>query len=132
MMHQPENNCGFTLLEVMVALVIFALLSLAILGLNQHQLMRSIMLDEKTSAMRIAQQHMANALLQYPDVPPLNSTDAVDSSGRSFLIETRLIKLPDSDTSQVTIRVKNSSIDSEYELAVLTSFTADNSPRDIR
>ena len=93
-----NNSKGFTLIEVLVALAIFALSITALSGTFHSNIHNANRLKEKTLAFWIAENTMvelkAKAFGQ-DKYPPTNTrTDKAEYAGREWVIETAVTKAP--------------------------------------
>ncbi|UVE19081.1 type II secretion system minor pseudopilin GspI [Pseudomonas sp. LS44] len=75
---------GFTLLEVLVALAIFAVVAASVLTASAHSLQTATRLEDKTMAMWIADNQLTE--LQLADTPPAagRSQGQLDFAGRHW------------------------------------------------
>lgn len=121
----PQSQRAFTLLEVMVAMAIFALAAIALLNAGREQVNNSSHLEEKTLAHfvamnAIAEQQLAKTL---PEVGHGNST--VNLGGRDWLVETTIDNTPIQNTRRLTVDVSQASGDALGKKGpVLESLTA--------
>lgn len=90
----PEQARGFTLLEVMVALMIFAIAALSLLRAQNSQIATDQHLEEKTLAHWVALNHLADMRLQkvFPEVGQAESVAKM--AGRDWLISTKVQATP--------------------------------------
>ena len=93
-----NNSRGFTLIEVLVALAIFALSITALSGTFHSNIHNANRLKEKTLAFWIAENTMvelkAKAFGQ-DKFPPTNTrTDKTEYAGREWVVETAVSKAP--------------------------------------
>lgn len=96
---------GFTLLEVMIALVIFAIAALALLRAQNSQLATDQHLEEKTLAHWVALNHLADMRLQkaFPEVGQGEATSKM--AGRDWLITTKVQATPTQNVRLLVISV---------------------------
>lgn len=84
-MIRRKSSRGFTLIEVMVALVVIALALPALLTLVMNQLDGTAMIREKTKAFWVAENQLTRLQLQHKWVadftPPQSSNGEVDLAG---------------------------------------------------
>lgn len=64
MKKRARNSCGFMLLEAMIAMLIFTLLATALISILNSTLLRSQVMPEKTCALWVAQNQLAQILIQ--------------------------------------------------------------------
>lgn len=80
---QAERN-GFTLLELLVALAVFAIAALALLQMEGASISRTADLDQRLLR-EIVAQNMAAEILSDPAPPPTGTaTGTITNAGRSF------------------------------------------------
>jgi len=81
---------GFTLLEVLVALAIFALVAASVLTASARSVRTAAQLEEKTLAMWVADNRMSE--LQLADAPPSDGRDQgqVVFAGRNWLWQSEI------------------------------------------
>lgn len=83
---------GFTLIEVLVALAIFAVAVASLSGAIQNNVKNATYLKNKTVAHWIASNKMVE-LLQTGKYPPLTDrVDKVEYAGREWVVNTRITK----------------------------------------
>ncbi|WP_341960456.1 type II secretion system minor pseudopilin GspI [Pseudomonas sp. RC10] len=97
---------GFTLLEVMVALAVFALLASAVLSASQFVLQQNEALRERVLASWLADNHMTELRLQPP--PTGRRSVAPVLSGQRWVVEQRVERHRESGLLSVEIDVRRS------------------------
>ncbi len=100
-------STGFTLLEVMVALAVFALLSLAILNLNQHQLIRAGIVSEKLAAMELANQELSQLTSGESAVSIGEQVKQKTIDGVEYLVTQTAVKINEPPLYEVKVSVRN-------------------------
>lgn len=95
---------GFTLLEVMVALAVFALLVTAVLSACQFVLQQNAALRERLFASWLADNHLAELRLQRPDLGRQRVTRAF--GGQQWTIEQRVERDPGGRFLNVALDVR--------------------------
>ncbi len=100
-----EQSRGFTLLEVMVALVVFAIAALALLRAQNSQLATDQHLEEKTLAHWVALNHLEDLRLQrvFPNVGQSEAT--ANMAGHDWLISTKVQATPTQNVRLLVIAV---------------------------
>ena len=94
-----RRACGFTLLEVLVALAIFALVAASVLGVSARSLQTAARLEDKTLAMWIADNQLSDMQLA-PVVPGAgNQQGQVDFANRQWQWQSTV-----EETSEPTMR----------------------------
>ena len=102
---KPRTDRGFTLLEVMVALAIFATLSIALFSAVQHIAVNSASLAERTQALWIADNRM-NELRTGMQQPSMRSTqERIEFGGRSWWLSSDVEAAPDNRLLKIELRV---------------------------
>lgn len=95
---------GFTLLEVMIALTIFAAMAMVISDTASQSASSLIHLQDKTLASMVAENRMTE--LRLNGLPPLGErNDQVQMASRDWLITSKVEKTEFPDTHRVTIEV---------------------------
>jgi general secretion pathway protein I len=96
---------GFTLLEVLVALGIFALVAASILTVSGRSLQNAARLEEKTLAMWVADNRLTE--MQLEEVPPSEGTDQGESefAGRRWEWRSEVVATSEPDMRRVTVLV---------------------------
>lgn len=99
---------GFTLLEVMIALTIFAAMALVMSDTASQSAGTLMRLQDKTLASMVAENRMTELLLN--GLPPLGErNDQVRMASREWLIRVRTEKTEFPDTHRVTVDVMDAS-----------------------
>lgn len=93
------KRSGFTLLEVMIALAVFAITAIALLSQTNQSASQSLHLEEKAYALWIAENTLTELRLQ-PEWPPLGTEqNPVQMFDREWLVKTDI-----SDTGETSLR----------------------------
>lgn len=121
---------GFTLLEVLAALVIFAIAALSLLSAQNSQITTDQHLEEKTLAHWVALNQLADMRLQksFPETGQGETT--VKMAGRNWLVSTKVQATPSNNVRLLIISVapkSNNSSDSAFDkkpdpVTVVTGF----------
>lgn len=96
---------GFTLLELLVAMAIFATAGMAIMQASSAHIRSLSQLDELTMAGYIANNQMQLALLDTEWPGNEKSQGELEMANRSWVWQQQLITVPDADLRLVQIRV---------------------------
>ena len=96
---------GFTLLELLVAMAIFATAGMAIMQASSAHIRSLSQLDDLTIASYIAANQMQLAMLDNEWPGKENTQGELEMANRSWLWQQQLIKVPDNDLRLVQIRV---------------------------
>jgi general secretion pathway protein I len=120
----PANVRGFTLLEVLVALAIFAVASVALLAAQNAQLRTDGRLADKTLAHWVALNRLAELQLQgaFPEIGQI--TTASSMGDRQWLITAKVQGTPSPDVRRITFSVAPKTDDFDGEASSVTELTA--------
>jgi len=118
-MKTNRRNSGFTLLEVMIAVTVFAVIATTISQTTSQSVDNLLYLQNKTLASFVAENRLTEVRLSgYPNVG--DSNDVVDMAGREWRVNTKVENTEFPDTRRVTVAV--ASIDSkESSLATIAT-----------
>lgn len=96
---------GFTLLEVLIALAIFAVVAASVLSASARSLQTAARLEDKTFALWLADNRLQE--LQLADTPPSAGRDSGEETyaGRRWLWQSEVESTSEPDMLRVTIRV---------------------------
>ena len=116
-----NKQCGMTLIEVMVALAVFALAALAAVNVATEHMRSLSYIEQKTLALWVANNHLTQLHLDNK-LPKLgDSSGKVEYAGQTWYWQQSGLKTPDPDFRAVRIRVLASE-GSDSALAELTSY----------
>ena len=96
---------GFTLLEVMIALAVFATLSAAVLSASSYVLGQSAGVEARLFAAWLADNHLSELQLQTSPVAQGRKTLAVSFAQRDWRVEQRIEPEPGSGLLRVELTV---------------------------
>lgn len=99
------RNRGFTLLELLVAMAIFATAGIAIMQVSSAHVRNLAQLDELTIARYIADNQMQLAMLDKDWPGKEKQQGELEIANRKWLWQQQRIKVPDEDLRQVQISV---------------------------
>lgn len=110
---------GFTLLEVMIAVTIFAVIATTISQTTSQSVGNLLYLQDKTLAAFVAENQLAEVrLAPFPNVGDAN--DVIDMAGREWRVNTKIENTQLPDTRRVTVSVADLS-DKDANLATLVT-----------
>lgn len=100
-----KRTGGFTLLEVLVALAIFALIAASVLTASARSVRTAAQLEDKTLAMWVADNRLTE--LQLADIPPADGRDEgqVAFAGRNWLWQSEIQVTSEPAMRRVTLWV---------------------------
>lgn len=117
--NSPQSN-GFTLLELLVALAVFAIAALALLQMEGASIARTADLDQRLLR-EIVAQNMAAEILTDPAPPPVGSASGtIDNAGRSFQWTRIVATQPDYSVLSIALSVRETTPGAQSQ-----SFTLD-------
>lgn len=121
------NSRGMTLLEVMVALVIFAITGTAIMKAATDHLSGVEQIEEITFATWVANNQMTQAMLSKQWPPKNDEKGSMEMSGRTWYWQQRVVKTNDDHLRAIEISV---GLDENYEdsITTITSYKANPDP----
>lgn len=119
-MNRNGNNKGFTLLEVMLALAIFALAGTALVKTVNSSLMGSDHLETSTLANWVASNQLVELTLS-DTWPPKKADGKVDMANREWFYQQIVTETEDTNLRAVTIEVRLDE-KSDSTLASLTTY----------
>jgi len=96
---------GFTLLEVMIALAVFAITAIALLSQTSQGVSQSLYLEEKSYALWIAENTLTELRLK-PEWPSLGAQeDQLSQFNRQWLIQTQVSDTGEKGLRRVDVKV---------------------------
>jgi len=119
---------GFTLLEVLVALAIFAISALVIMEQSTRSVHQLTRLEEKTLALWVAENSLAEVRLDQPWPNTGNNEFVVNSANREWRVEQLIENTSNENLRKIVVNVfreehKNSSTNA---VVTLTSFVGEH------
>lgn len=125
--HNMQNHRGFTLIEVMVALVIFAVLSVTLLVRLGDGLRSESQLEEKTLASQVAENVLTDLRIRgHKDWSVVNSDSAVvEMADRKWNVKTTVKDAEGDNLRQVDVQVRSAG-EKNSTGYVLTGFIGKN------
>jgi len=118
-MKTNRHHSGFTLLEVMIAVTVFAVIATTISQTTSQSVGNLLYLQDKTLASFVAENRLTEVRLSgYPSVG--DSNDVVDMAGREWRVNTKVENTEFPDTRRVTVAVASID-DKESSLATIAT-----------
>ncbi|HEY0684875.1 MAG TPA: type II secretion system minor pseudopilin GspI [Steroidobacter sp.] len=118
----PNQGSGFTLIEVLVALVVVGLGMLAVIQTVSQTANNSSYMREKTIAHWIAMNQLTQVRLQ-PSAPAIDkSSDEVEMAGRDWRWTMVVTQTPVESIRRIEVRVRPSEAPETSSLAFVTGF----------
>jgi len=100
-----KSERGFTLLEVMIALAVFAITAIALLSQTSQGISQSLYLEEKSYALWLAENTLTELRLK-PEWPPLGAQeDQLSQFNRQWLIQTQVSGTGEKGLRRVDVKV---------------------------
>jgi len=121
MNNQYRKQWGMTLIEVMVALAVFALAAVSVVTVATEHLRSIAYLEQKSIATWIANNHLTELELNRKLPGFGNKTGKLEYAGTTWYWQQQTKKTLDQDFRSITIRIFNQQ-QSEHALAELTSY----------
>ncbi|MGY2186082.1 Bacterial type II secretion system protein I/J [compost metagenome] len=103
-LQRTPQMAGFTLLEIMVALAIFATLATAVLSASQYVLKQTVAVEERLFAAWVADNQLNELRLQSAPADG-QSQYAVHMAGRDWLLRERISATPEPRLQKVEMEV---------------------------
>lgn len=124
---KPLNRCrhlgqGFTLLEVMVALAIFAIAALMLLKNTNLMVQQQQRLEEKTLALWLAENRLAEMRLHQPWPATGTTTVEATSANRQWIISTEVSDTPLPTLRKVMVTVRHPRAENTAAVIHLTGY----------
>ena len=116
-----QNERGFTLLEMLVALSVISIAALALIRLDAYAVRTAGDLDESTMAGIVAQNRVVE-LWTDPAPPTIgNSAIGVANAGRNWRVEQRVAKTADDSLLRIDLLVRPESGRGQAALTIIRS-----------
>jgi len=97
---------GFTLIEVMLAMAVFSIAGIAILGTADTNTRNLGYLESKIIASWVASNQLVEATLDNSWPPKTNKKGKVELAGREWLWQQKVIKTTDKDMRAIVMEVR--------------------------
>lgn len=120
---RPGRQRGFTLLEVLVALAVFAVAAVSLMRVSESQLTLSRQIEDKTFAHWVALNHLTEMQMRQAWPEPGEERGRAPMAGRQWDITVKTSPTTASGMRRVEVSVSEASDDAMREMPVLTSLT---------
>ena len=124
---RKAKQAGFTLIEVMLAMAVFAIAGVALLGVADNNYRHISHLEEQMFANWVASNQLVSASLDKTWPPRNNKKGKVEMAGRTWYWQQRVIKTANKEMRSVVIEVRLDE-DAELVTASLMTFVAQDKP----
>lgn len=104
-MSRPQTESGFSLIEALVALAVFAMAGVALVQLQTHSLGAFAQTETRALADLVAQNTLTRIVSARTPPPPGASQEQVDFAGRSWSATTTIMATPAANTYRVSVAV---------------------------
>lgn len=112
---------GFTLIEVMLAMAVFAIAGVALLGAAQNNFDSMSLLEKKTVANWVASNQLTAATLDKTWPPKNNRRGEVEMAGSTWYWLQKVVRTQDRQLRQITIEVRQDQ-DAEFAITEMVTF----------
>ncbi|TYK67129.1 type II secretion system minor pseudopilin GspI [Colwellia echini] len=113
-------NRGFTLIEVMLAMAIFAIAGVALLGVSDNNYRHISHLEEQMFANWVASNQLVESSLDKTWPPKNNKKGEVTMAGRTWYWKQKVIKTASNDLQSVVIEVRKNEDDELISASLMT------------
>lgn len=118
---------GFTLIEVMLAMAIFAIAGVALLGAADNNYRHISHLDEKMFANWVASNQMVAAKLDTTWPPKNNKKGEVELASRTWYWQQKVIKTANNEMRALVMEVRSKE-DDEFPVTSIMTYVAQDKP----
>ncbi|MBU2870322.1 type II secretion system minor pseudopilin GspI [Colwellia sp. E2M01] len=118
--NSPIKKQGFTLIEVMLAMAVFAVAGVALLGVADNNYRHISLLEDKMFANWVASNQLVEASLNSSWPPKNNKKGEVELAGRTWYWQQKVIKTASSDLQSVVIEVRKNKEDELITASLMT------------
>jgi general secretion pathway protein I len=117
---RKKANQGFTLLEVMLAMAVFAIAGISLLAVSDNNYRHISHLEEKMFANWVASNQLVNATLAKNWPPKNNKKGEEELAGRKWYWQQKVIKTANNDMKAIVMEVR---LDQDEALAITSLMT---------
>ncbi len=118
-----NNTKGFTLIEVMLAMAVFSIAGLALLGTASNNARNIGHLEKKMFANWVASNQLVSTTLEVKWPPKNNLKGEVELAGRAWFWQQKVIKTTDKDMRAIVMEIRLKE-DDELAISSLTTFVS--------
>ena len=101
-----KNSRGFTLLEVMLAMAVFAIAGVALIGTAGNNARNLSQLEQQMFSQWVASNQLVNASLSKSWPPKNNQTGSEKMAGREWFWKIKVLKTADKNMKAIEVEVK--------------------------
>ena len=114
---------GFTLIEVMLAMAVFSIAGLALMGASSNNARNMGHLETKMFATWVASNQLVSASLNETWPPKNNAKGDVELAGRTWFWQQKVIKTTNNDMRAIVMEVRLN-LDDELAVTSLTTYVS--------
>ena len=122
---KPRRQSGFTLIEVMLAMAVFAVAGVALLGVADNNYRHISLLEEKMLANWVVSNQLVELSLATTWPPKNNRKGNVDMAGRTWYWQQKVIKTDNNLLRQVIMEVRLNEDDELVSASMVTYLSQD-------
>jgi general secretion pathway protein I len=119
-MNNKFNNRGFTLLEVLLAMAVFAIAGVSLLGAAGNNFTHISHLETKMLASWVASNQLVTSTIDQTWPPKNNKKGNVEMAGRKWYWQQRVSKTADNDMRAIVIEVRLAEDDKQVLTSLMT------------
>ena len=121
-MNKRTGNRGFTLLEVLIALAVLAILASAVVSQTSHSTRQLQVLEQKTHALWVAEYQLNKLRIadQWPSIG--RSIQTVEYAERNWLINTQVSSTSDPWLRKITVMISSDQDTNQQNIITLTGY----------
>jgi len=121
------NKSGFTLIEVMLAMAVFAIAGVALLGVADNNYRHISHLEEQMFANWVASNQLVEVSLDKTWPPKNNRKGKVEMAGRTWYWQQKVVKTANKELRELTMEIRLKE-DDELVSASLMTYLAQDKP----
>jgi len=121
------NKSGFTLIEVMLAMAVFAIAGVALLGVADNNYRHISHLEEQMFANWVASNQLVEVSLDQTWPPKNNRKGKVEMAGRTWYWQQKVVKTANKELRELTMEIRLNE-DDELVSASLLTYLAQEKP----